>query len=112
MSEYTEFTYGDKSAKAYHHIKGLKKIESSGINLNNVFSGISQAIMPSVTESENILYNALWSDIENMKERREFVDGFFAAHGAFRASDLVLAFVLDAMKMPKVEDDGDGEKKT
>jgi|TARA_R100001163_G_scaffold2519_3_gene3912 hypothetical protein len=109
---FTVFEAGGDSLKAHHHLKNLKYIESHGLNLNVIFSDLSHGVMPSITSCEKILFHALWADIDSREDRQKFVKNFFEQNGAFKASDRILTFVLEALRMPKQEESEDVEKKS
>lgn len=109
---FTVFEVDGDSLKAYHHLKNLKYIESHGLNLNVIFSDLSRGVMPPITSCEKILFHALWADVEKREDRQKFVKKFFEENGAFKASDHVLTFILEALRMPKQEESEDVEKKS
>ena len=110
--DYTPFTVGDVSFKAYHNLKNLNHIESHGINLNNVFSGLGRGEMPSISTCQNILIHALWVDVPSLSERKKFSSDYFKKVGAYKASDDVLKFVFSALRVPEDKEGDDTEKKT
>ena len=109
--DHTLFSFGDVSLKAYHHLKNLKHIESHGINLNNVFSGLARGEMPSISTCQTILIHALWADMDSMSERIKFSSDYFKKVGVHRASDDVLKFVFEALRVPEDKESDDAEKK-
>lgn len=111
MKNYFEFTIGDKTAKAYKSLENVYEIETSGLNLAQIFLDIANGKILSFTDARKILDVAIKADINDFKERVKFVSDYFDQK-RFKACDEVSAFVLNLLSTPQNDDDtGDTEKK-
>ena len=111
MKNYFEFTSGDKTAKGYKTLENVFEIETSGVNLAQIFLNIVGGKILSFTDARKILELSIKADITDFKERAKFVRDYFE-NNKFKACDEVSLFVLDLCKTPQNDDDtGDTEKK-
>lgn len=112
MKNYFEFTVGDKTFKAYKTLENIYEIEASGLNLAQIFLDIASGKILSFTDARKILDLSIKADVNDFKERSEFVNDYFNQK-RFKACDEVSAFVLNLLATPKNDNDdtGDTEKK-
>jgi hypothetical protein len=111
MKNYFEFELNGKIAKAYKTLENLYEIENNGVNLAQVFLDIANGKILSFGVARNILNLAIKADINDFKERTQFVNDYFDKK-RFKACDNVSLFVLELVKTPANDDiDGESEKK-
>lgn len=111
MKNYFEFTLPDKTVKAYKTLENVFEIESSGINLAQIFLNIANGKILSFTEARKILDLSIKADLIDIRERAKFVRDYFEKN-KFKACDEISLFILELCKTPQNdEDDGDIEKK-
>ena len=108
MKNYFEFELNDKIVKAYTTLENLFEIESAGINLAQTFLNILNGKILSFTDARKILNLAIKADLENIKDRAEFVKDYFEFN-KFKACDQVSAFILEAVKTPTDKDNLESE---
>jgi len=104
MKNYFEFTFGDRTAKAYKTLENVYEIEASGINLAQIFLNIANGKILSFTDARKILDLSIKADITDFKERAKFVHDYFESN-RFKSCDEVSLFVLELCRTPQNDDD-------
>lgn len=116
QNKFTLFKVGDCEAKAYHSLDNLYRIENSGTNLNQIYFDILDDAVQGKTyalsfgDCQKILNSALEADLSDFKERSKFIRCYLEHYRAM-ASNKVIDFIVEALKMPGDNSEAE-EKKT
>lgn len=109
LTNYVEIEANGKVAKAYYSLENLYRIEKTGISLTKLAIETVNA-PPSLTETREILMEALRADMPSLEERKEFVNEFINEK-RFLAAITTQTFIHKALTAPESDDGDDASEK-